>query len=132
MTIFGTKFLSHWTPTTTNHPSCQRQVASDMKLYMTQCGHVVTLVVTNVCDCNVLIVITFIGTMTSFFATTTGILHNDLKRVITYSTCGQLGYMIFTCGISNYFVSIFHLKNHAFFLSITLFEYRFSDSCHVT
>ena len=46
-----------------------------------------------------LIVITFIGAMTSFFAATTGILQNDLKRVIAYSTCSQLGYMIFACGI---------------------------------
>jgi NADH-ubiquinone oxidoreductase chain 5 len=62
-----------------------------------------------------LIVITFVGAMTSFFAATTGILQNDLKRVIAYSTCSQLGYMIFACGISNYSVSVFHLMNHAFF-----------------
>nr|GFB92884.1 NADH dehydrogenase subunit 5, mitochondrial [Tanacetum cinerariifolium] len=49
-----------------------------------------------------LIVITFAGAMTSFLAATTGILQNDLKRVIAYSTCSQLGYMIFACGISNY------------------------------
>ncbi len=64
---------------------------------------------------NALLVITFVGTMTSFFAATTGILQNDLKRVIAYSTCNQLGYMIFACGISNYSVSVFHLMNHAFF-----------------
>jgi len=64
---------------------------------------------------NALIVITFVGAMTSFFAATTGILQNDLKRVIAYSTCSQLGYMIFACGISNYSVSVFHLMNHAFF-----------------
>ncbi|KAJ8429566.1 hypothetical protein Cgig2_010279 [Carnegiea gigantea] len=58
-----------------------------------------------------LIVIAFIGAMTSFLAVTTGILQNDLKRVIAYSTCNQLGYMIFACGISNYLVSIFHLMN---------------------
>ncbi|TMX03882.1 hypothetical protein EJD97_013252 [Solanum chilense] len=55
------------------------------------------------------------GAMTSFLAATTGILQNDLKRVIAYSTCSQLGYMIFACGISNYLVSFFHLMNHAFF-----------------
>nr|YP_009493653.1 NADH dehydrogenase subunit 5 [Codonopsis lanceolata]AWN57598.1 NADH dehydrogenase subunit 5 [Codonopsis lanceolata] len=65
-----------------------------------------------------LIVITFIGAMTSFLAATTGILQNDLKRVIAYSTCSQLGYMIFACGISNYSVSIFHLMNHAFFKAL--------------
>ncbi|XP_057472916.1 NADH-ubiquinone oxidoreductase chain 5-like [Actinidia eriantha] len=58
-----------------------------------------------------LIVITFAGATTSFLAATTGILQNDLKRVIAYSTCSQLGYMIFACGISNYSVSVFHLMN---------------------
>nr|YP_010035349.1 NADH dehydrogenase subunit 5 [Ageratum conyzoides]QQQ87765.1 NADH dehydrogenase subunit 5 [Ageratum conyzoides] len=65
-----------------------------------------------------LIVITFTGAMTSFLAATTGILQNDLKRVIAYSTCSQLGYMIFACGISNYSVSVFHLMNHAFFKAL--------------
>ncbi|KAF3617182.1 NADH-ubiquinone oxidoreductase chain 5 [Capsicum annuum] len=65
-----------------------------------------------------LIVITFAGAMTSFLTTTTGILQNDLKRVIAYSTCSQLGYMIFSCGISNYSVSVFHLMNHAFFKAL--------------
>nr|WMB97350.1 NADH dehydrogenase subunit 5 [Zostera marina]WMB97374.1 NADH dehydrogenase subunit 5 [Zostera marina] len=62
-----------------------------------------------------LIVITSAGSMTSFLAATTGILQNDLKRVIAYSTCSQLGYMIFACGISEYSVGVFHLMNHAFF-----------------
>lgn len=62
-----------------------------------------------------LIVITFAGSLTSFLAATTGILQNDLKRVIAYSTCSQLGYMIFACGISEYSVGVFHLMNHAFF-----------------
>nr|UFX34229.1 NADH dehydrogenase subunit 5 [Zygophyllum fabago] len=65
-----------------------------------------------------LIVITSAGAMTSFLAATTGILQNDLKRVIAYSTCSQLGYMIFACGISNYSVSVFHLMNHAFFKAL--------------
>ncbi|KAG8383686.1 hypothetical protein BUALT_Bualt04G0039700 [Buddleja alternifolia] len=65
-----------------------------------------------------LIVITFAGAMTSFLAATIGILQNDLKRVIAYSTCSQLGYMIFACGISNYSVSVFHLMNHAFFKAL--------------
>ena len=67
---------------------------------------------------NALVVITFMGAMTAFFAATTGILQNDLKRVIAYSTCSQLGYMVFACGISNYAVSIFHLMNHAFFKAL--------------
>lgn len=67
---------------------------------------------------NALMVITFVGAMTSFFAATTGFFQNDLKRVIAYSTCSQLGYMIFACGISNYSVSVFHLMNHAFFKAL--------------
>nr|UXG53631.1 NADH dehydrogenase subunit 5 [Tolypanthus maclurei] len=65
-----------------------------------------------------LIVITFAGATTAFLAATTGLLQNDLKRVIAYSTCSQLGYMIFACGISNYSVSVFHLMNHAFFKAL--------------
>ena len=65
-----------------------------------------------------LIIITFVGAMTSFFAATTGVVQNDLKRVIAYSTCSQLGYMIFACGISNYSVGVFHLMNHAFFKAL--------------
>jgi len=67
---------------------------------------------------NALIVVTFIGALTAFFAATTGLLQNDLKRVIAYSTCSQLGYMVFACGLSNYSVSMFHLMNHAFFKAL--------------
>ena len=56
--------------------------------------------------------------MTAFFAATTALVQNDLKRVIAYSTCSQLGYMIFACGLSNYSVAIFHLANHAFFKAL--------------
>lgn len=65
-----------------------------------------------------LIIIIFVGAMTSFLVATTGILQNDLKRVVAYSTCSQLGYMTFACGISNYSVSVFHLMNHAFFKAL--------------
>ena len=65
-----------------------------------------------------LAIVTVIGAMTAFFAATTGLLQNDLKRVIAYSTCSQLGYMIFACGLSNYAVGIFHLANHAFFKAL--------------
>jgi len=58
------------------------------------------------------------GAMTAFFAATTGLLQNDLKRVIAYSTCSQLGYMVFACGVSNYSVGVFHLGNHAFFKAL--------------
>jgi NADH-ubiquinone oxidoreductase chain 5 len=62
--------------------------------------------------------IIFIGAITAFFGATVGLVQNDLKRVIAYSTCSQLGYMIFACGLSNYFVGIFHLTNHAFFKAL--------------
>ena len=61
-----------------------------------------------------LLVVTVVGAMTSFFAATTGVVQNDLKRVIAYSTCSQLGYMVFACGLSQYAVGVFHLMNHAF------------------
>jgi NADH:ubiquinone oxidoreductase subunit 5 (subunit L)/multisubunit Na+/H+ antiporter MnhA subunit len=56
--------------------------------------------------------------MTALFAATTGVVQNDLKRVIAYSTCSQLGYMVFACGLSHYSVGIFHLMNHAFFKAL--------------
>jgi NADH-ubiquinone oxidoreductase chain 5 len=65
-----------------------------------------------------LLVITLVGAITAFFAATTGVVQNDLKRVIAYSTCSQLGYMVFACGLSNYSVSAFHLMNHAFFKAL--------------
>jgi NADH-ubiquinone oxidoreductase chain 5 len=67
---------------------------------------------------NILSIITILGGMTAFFAATTGLLQNDLKRVIAYSTCSQLGYMVFAAGLSSYSVSIFHLSNHAFFKAL--------------
>ncbi|CAM9119604.1 unnamed protein product [Choristocarpus tenellus] len=66
----------------------------------------------------VLSVISIIGALTAFFAATTAIVQNDLKRVIAYSTCSQLGYMVFACGLSNYSVAVFHLANHAFFKAL--------------
>jgi len=67
---------------------------------------------------NILVIITIIGASTAIFAATVGLLQNDLKRVIAYSTCSQLGYMIFACGLSNYSVGVFHLVNHAFFKAL--------------
>lgn len=63
-------------------------------------------------------VVTVFGAMTAFFAATTAIVQNDLKKVIAYSTCSQLGYMVFACGLSNYNVSLFHLVNHAYFKAL--------------
>jgi proton-translocating NADH-quinone oxidoreductase chain L len=62
--------------------------------------------------------ITFIGATTAFFSATVGLVQNDIKKVIAYSTCSQLGYMIFACGLSTYHVSLFHLANHAFFKAL--------------
>nr|YP_006280844.1 NADH dehydrogenase subunit 5 [Cyanophora paradoxa]ADW79198.1 NADH dehydrogenase subunit 5 [Cyanophora paradoxa] len=63
-------------------------------------------------------ILTILGALTAFFAATTGLLQNDAKRVIAYSTCSQLGYMVFVCGISGYSTSLFHLANHAFFKAL--------------
>ena len=62
--------------------------------------------------------VTFIGASTAFFAATIGLVQNDIKRVIAYSTCSQLGYMFFACGISAYAAGIFHLYTHAFFKAL--------------
>ena len=66
----------------------------------------------------VLCFITVLGSLTAFCASTIGLLQNDLKRVIAYSTCSQLGYMVFACGLSNYSAGVFHLSNHAFFKAL--------------
>ena len=65
-----------------------------------------------------LTIVTILGALTAFFAATTGVVQNDLKKVIAYSTCSQLGYMVMVCGISNYSTSLFHLMNHAFFKAL--------------
>ena len=63
-------------------------------------------------------IVMFVGSATAFFASTTGLFQNDMKKVIAYSTCSQLGYMIFACGLSGYEVGVFHLSNHAFFKAL--------------
>jgi len=65
-----------------------------------------------------LAVVTVIGGTTALFAATIGIAQNDIKRVIAYSTCSQLGYMFAAAGVSAYSASIFHLTTHAFFKSL--------------
>ena len=59
--------------------------------------------------------VTFIGATTAFFAATIGLVQNDIKRVIAYSTCSQLGYMFVALGIGAYGAAVFHLYTHAFF-----------------
>ncbi len=65
-----------------------------------------------------LAVVTIIGASTCFFAATIGCTQNDIKRIIAYSTCSQLGYMFFACGVSAYAAGIFHLTTHAFFKAL--------------
>ena len=59
--------------------------------------------------------IVFLGATTAFFAATVGLVQNDIKRVIAYSTCSQLGYMFVAAGLGVYSVAMFHLFTHAFF-----------------
>ncbi len=65
-----------------------------------------------------LTVVVVVGGATAFFAATIGLCQNDIKRVIAYSTCSQLGYMFFACGVSAYSAGIFHLMTHAFFKAL--------------
>ncbi|SDF10219.1 MULTISPECIES: NADH-quinone oxidoreductase subunit L [Thalassobaculum] len=65
-----------------------------------------------------LVVVTVVGAATAFFAATVGTTQNDIKRVIAYSTCSQLGYMFFALGVSAYPAAIFHLMTHAFFKAL--------------
>jgi len=65
-----------------------------------------------------LTVVTAFGAITAFFAATVGIAQNDIKRVIAYSTCSQLGYMFVALGVGAYSVGIFHLFTHAFFKAL--------------
>ncbi len=62
--------------------------------------------------------ITYIGIITSIFAASVALLQDDIKKVIAYSTCSQLGYMFFACGISAYSLAMFHLVTHAFFKAL--------------
>lgn len=62
--------------------------------------------------------IVIVGALTAFFAATVAITQNDIKKIIAYSTCSQLGYMFMACGLSAYNVAIFHLMTHAFFKAL--------------
>ena len=65
-----------------------------------------------------LAVVTIIGAITAFFAATIGLVQNDIKRVIAYSTCSQLGYMFVGLGVGAYGAGVFHLFTHAFFKAL--------------
>lgn len=66
----------------------------------------------------ILIVVVLVGSITAFFSSTIGLTQNDLKKVIAYSTCSQLGYMVMICGFSQYNTGLFHLVNHGFFKAL--------------
>lgn len=66
----------------------------------------------------ILVVIVLIGSITAFFSSTIGLAQNDFKKVIAYSTCSQLGYMVLICGFSYYELSLYHLVNHGFFKAL--------------
>jgi len=65
-----------------------------------------------------LIVIVLVGSITAFFAATSGLVQNDIKRIVAFSTISQLGYMVAAIGLSQYNVALFHLVNHAFFKAL--------------
>ncbi|MEW6202430.1 MAG: NADH-quinone oxidoreductase subunit L, partial [bacterium] len=86
----------------------------------------VTAGVYMVTRCNVLfslspdamLVVAFIGAVTAIFAASIGLVQNDIKRVLAYSTISQLGYMFLACGVGAYAAGIFHLATHAFFKAL--------------
>jgi len=67
---------------------------------------------------NVLNLLCLFGSITAIFSGIIATFQYDVKRIIAYSTCSQLGYMFFSCGLSNYHVAFFHLFNHAFFKAL--------------
>jgi len=67
---------------------------------------------------NLLLFVCIIGGFTCFFSSILGAFQFDIKKIVAYSTCSQLGYMFFSSGLSNYSISFFHLFNHAFFKAL--------------
>ncbi len=67
---------------------------------------------------SILTFITYIGAFTAIFAASIALVQNDIKKIIAYSTCSQLGYMFFACGVGAYPVALFHLMTHAFFKAL--------------
>ena len=63
-------------------------------------------------------IVVIVGFVTAFFAATVAIVQNDIKKIIAYSTCSQLGYMFFAAGVGAYNVAMFHLFTHAFFKAL--------------
>ena len=67
---------------------------------------------------DILYLVSLVGALTSFFSGTIALFQNDIKKIIAYSTCSQLGYMVLACGCSAYNFAFFHLFNHAFFKAL--------------
>ena len=67
---------------------------------------------------SILTFITFIGMITALFAASVAVVQNDIKKIIAYSTCSQLGYMFFATGVGAYNIAMFHLFTHAFFKAL--------------
>lgn len=65
-----------------------------------------------------LMLMVIFGALTAFFAATCGLVQHDIKKIIAFSTCSQLGYMFYSCGLSNFTASLYHLTNHAFFKAL--------------
>ena len=63
-------------------------------------------------------IVALVGMATAFFAATVALVQNDIKKIVAYSTCSQLGYMFFAAGVGAYHVAIFHLFTHAFFKAL--------------
>ncbi|MEM8773061.1 MAG: NADH-quinone oxidoreductase subunit L [Pseudomonadota bacterium] len=91
--------------------------------------HAATMVTAGVflvCRCSVIYeyapnaaaMVTLVGAVTAFFAATVGLLQDDIKKVVAYSTCSQLGYMFFAAGVGAYGAAMFHLFTHAFFKAL--------------
>lgn len=70
------------------------------------------------CASEIMFLVSFLGALTAFFGSTVALFQTDLKKIIAYSTCSQLGYMILACGLSLYSTSLFHFFNHAFFKAL--------------
>ncbi|PQA89464.1 NADH-quinone oxidoreductase subunit L [Hyphococcus luteus] len=91
--------------------------------------HAATMVTAGVflvCRCSVIYeyapnaaaMVTLVGAVTAFFAATVGLLQDDIKKIVAYSTCSQLGYMFFAAGVGAYGAAMFHLFTHAFFKAL--------------
>src|SRR6185436_11782935 len=65
-----------------------------------------------------MMVVAFVGALTAFFAASIGLVQNDIKRVLAYSTVSQLGYMFLACGVGAFAAGVFHLMTHAFFKAL--------------